>query len=107
MKTRRNKHKNHKTYNNSAYTPGNNMFGQKAETYLIVLERETAFEQMMECICQLDGSTKEFTFDMRCFSGHEDELNRLMAKVQVFMEIKARISRKPLYDHFGWLNGAA
>ena len=98
MKTRRNKHKNHKTYNNSAYTPGNNMFGQKAETYLIVLERETAFEQMMECICQLDGSTKEFTFDCSCFLGHEDEYEEVIAKARSFMMFRAAMQKQPFYD---------
>ena len=107
MKTKKNAKKNRKTVNNSAYTPGRNAFGQKAETHLVVLERETAFDQLMECICQLDGSTKEFTFDMRCFDGHEEELDQLMAKVQVFMEMKARSSRKPLNDCSGWLNEVA
>lgn len=107
MKTKKKTKKNRTTRNNPAYTPGRNVFGEKAETHLIVLERETAFEQMMNAICQLDGSTKEFTFDMRCFDGHEEELNQLMAKVQAFLAMKARISRKPLYDCSCWLNGVA
>ena len=107
MKTKKNAKKSRKTFNNSVYTPGRNVFGEKAETHLIVLKRETAFQQMMDAICQLDGSTKEYTFDMRCFIGHEDELDQLMTKVQVFMEMKARISRKPLYDCSCWLNGVA
>jgi hypothetical protein len=107
MKTKKNAKKNRKTFNNSVYTPGRNVFGEKAETHLIILKRETAFQQMMDAICQLDGSTKEFTFDMRCFDGHEEELNQLMAKVQAFLAMKARISRKPLYDCSCWLNGVA
>ena len=62
MKTKRTSKKNHKTCNNIPYTPGRNMFGETAETHFIVLKRETAFEQIMDCVCQLDGSTKEFTF---------------------------------------------
>ena len=107
MKTKKNAKKNRKTFNNPVYTPGRNVFGEKAETHLIVLKRETAFQQIMDAICQLDGSTKEFTFDMRCFDGHEEELDQLMTKVQVFMEMKARINRKPLYDCSCWLNGVA
>ena len=107
MKTKKKAKKNRTTHNNPAYTPGRNVFGEKAETHLIILKRETAFQQMMDAICQLDGNTKEFTFDMRCFDGHEEELDQLMTKVQVFMEMKARISRKPLYDCSCWLNGVA
>ena len=107
MKTKKNAKKNRKIFHNSVYTPGRNVFGEKAETHLIVLKRETAFQQIMDAICQLDGSTKEFTFDMRCFDGHEEELDQLMAKVQAFLEMKARINRKPLYDCSCWLNGAA
>ena len=107
MKTKKNRNKKNTPRKNSAYTPGRNVFGEKAETHLIVLKRETAFHQMMDAICQLDGSTKEFTFDMRCFDGHEEELNQLMAKVQAFLAMKARISRKPLYDCSGWLDEIA
>ena len=87
MKTKRNAKKNRTTRNGIHYTPGRNVFGEKAETHLVVLKRETAFEQMMDCICQLDGSTKEFTFDMSCFNGHEDEMAEVMAKVEKAMEM--------------------
>ena len=107
MKTKKKTKKNRTTRNNPAYTPGRNVFGEKAETHLIVLERETAFEQMMDAICQLDGSTKEFTFDMRCFNGHEDELDLLMTKVELFLEMKARMCRKPIYDISDWLEDIA
>ena len=53
MKTKKKAKKNRTTRNNSAYTPGRNVFGEKAETHLIVLKRETAFQQMMDAICQL------------------------------------------------------
>lgn len=98
MKTKKNHKKNRTTRNNSAYTPGRNMFGEKAETHLVVLKRETAFQQIMDCICQLDGSTKEFTFDMRCFKGHEEELEQIWAKVEGFMALKAMLNHKPFYD---------
>ena len=103
MKSKRNSKKNHATRNKSSYTPGRNVFGEKAETHLIVLKRETAFEQMVECICQLDGSTKEFTFDMRCFDGHEEELGLVMTKVQMFLEMIEKMNRKPLLDCSGWM----
>ena len=77
MKRTKKHNKKNTTHNNSFYTPGRNVFGDKAETHLVVLKRETAFEQMMDCICQLDGSTKEFTFDMRCFDGHKEELDQI------------------------------
>ena len=71
-----------------AYTPGHNHFGQKAKTRFIVLERETAFEQYMEAISQLNGDDNiEFTVDTSCFKGHEDELTELMAKVQAVFEL--------------------
>ena len=76
-----------------SYTPGRNVFGEKAETHFIVLKRETAFEQYMDAICQLDGSTMEFTFDLSCFDGHEDEMLEVMAKVQAVLEIKAKMRR--------------
>ncbi len=99
MKTKRNSKKNRTTRNNIPYTPGRNVFGEKAETHLIVLKRETAFEQMMDCVCQLDKEGKiEFTFDMRCFIGHEEELDQVMAKVEVFMALKARMSHKTYFD---------
>ena len=65
MKAKKNSKKNRTTRNNIPYTSGRNMFGEKAETHFIVLKRETAFQQIMDCISQLDGSSKEFTFDMR------------------------------------------
>ncbi len=76
MKNKQHSKKNRK---HSPYTPGYNIFGDKAKTQLIVLERETAFEQMMDAICQLDRET-EFTFDASCFVGHEEELCAVMAK---------------------------
>ena len=64
------KKRNGKRHNAIPYTPGRNMFGGKAETHLIVLKRETALNQMLDAICQFDGSEKEFTFDMSCFNDH-------------------------------------
>ena len=107
MKTKRNAKKNRTTRNNVPYTPDRNVFGGKAETHLVVLERETAFQQMMDCICQLNGSEKEFTFDMRCFIGHEDELEQVMAKVQFFLEMKTRMQGKSLYEVSGLMANAS
>ncbi len=103
MKTKKNSKKNRNTRHNIPYTPGRNVFGDRAETHLIVLKRETAFQQMMDCICQLDGSEKEYTFDMRCFNGYENELEQLMAKVQMFMAMRATMQSKPLYDCSDWM----
>ncbi len=98
MKTKRNGKKNRTTRNGIPYTPGRNMFGEKARTHFVVLKRETAFEQIMDCICQLDGSTKEFTFDMNCFKGHEEELDYITAKVNAFMALKAGLANKSFFD---------
>ena len=95
MKTKKKAKKNRTTRNYSAYTPGRNVFGEKAETHLIVLKRETALQQILDCIGQLDGSTKEFTFDMRCFNGHEDELDALMKKVNAILALKAQMGHNP------------
>jgi len=76
----------------AAYTPGRNMFGEKAETYLIVLERETAVRQIFDAIKQLNGTVaKEFTFDWSCFNGHEEEYTEVTAKVESILEMKARM----------------
>lgn len=107
MKTKNNSKKNRNTRHNIPYTPGRNMFGDRAETHLIVLKRETAFQQMMDCICQLDGSEKEFTFDMRCFTGHEDELEQVMVKVNAFLSLKAQINHETIYDCSDMLNEVA
>lgn len=107
MKTKKKAKKNRTTHNNSTYTPGRNIFGQRAETHLVVLERETAFQQIMDCICQLDGSTKEFTLDCTNFNGHEDELDEITAKVKAILELKARLCHNEFFDCSDWLNGAA
>ena len=83
MKHRKNSKKN--AYR-GAYTPGRNVFGEKAETHLIVVKRETAFEQIMDAILSFDGTTKEYTFDMSCFTGHEDELALVEEKITRFLE---------------------
>lgn len=88
---KKSKKRNHRCTNvNPYYTPGKNVFGDKAETQFIVLERETALQQMLDAICQLDGGEKEFTFDMSCFNGFEDELDEIHAKVEAFMAFRAR-----------------
>ena len=94
MKTKRLSKKNHKTRNNIPYTPGRNMFGEKAETHYIVLKRETAFQQIMDCISQLDGSNKEFTYDIRCFEGYEEEFGLITEKVEAFLAVKAQMYHK-------------
>ncbi len=105
MKSKKNSKKNRTTHNNSGYTPGRNMFGEKAETHLVVLKRETAFEQMMDTICQLEGGKEiEFTFDCSCFSGHMDELEAVMEKVRLFTVMRAKIMGMSYSE---WINKAA
>ena len=94
MKTKKQSKKKRKA---APYTPGYNVFGNKAKTQLIVLDRETAFEQMMDAICQLDGEM-EFTFDSSCFIGHEEEREEVMAKVAFFLNIMAKSKGIPLYE---------
>ena len=86
-KIMKNMSKKARAIRSGGYTPGRNAFGEKAETHFIVLERDTAFEQVMDAVLSLDGSTKEFTFDMSCFNGHEDEMAEVMAKVEKAMEM--------------------
>ena len=96
--TKRNKHKKNHAIRSGAYTPGRNAFGEKAETHFVVLKRETALEQMVEAISQLDGNPKEFTYDMSCFIGHEEELVILMERIDAIMRLKAMGSKK---DYLG------
>ena len=88
-KKMKNTRKKARAIRNGSYTPGRNAFGEKAETHFIVLERETAFEQILDAILSLDESKnkKEFTFDWSNFAGHEDEIAEVMAKVQAAREM--------------------
>ncbi len=99
MKRLKKKSKKNTTRNSIPYTPGRNMFGEKAETHLIILEKETAFQQIMDCVCQLDGSKKEFTFDPSCFADCMDEYREIMAKVQIIMGLKARTAHRTSFDY--------
>lgn len=71
-----------KKRNRIPYAEGRNVFGEKAKTKLIVLKRETAYEQVLEAFHQFDRSNRpiEFTFDTHCFAGHEGEFNRILNK---------------------------
>ena len=93
MKTTKNASRNYGP-NQIPYTPGKNMFGEDAYTELIVVKRETAFEQMLDAIRSLDGTTKEYTFDFSCFAGHEKELDAVMAKINAIMMVKASLACK-------------
>ena len=107
MKTKRNGKKNHTTRNGIPYTPGRNMFGEKAKTHFVVLKRETAFQQMMDCFCQFADSSVEFTFDTRCFIGHEEELDQILAKVKVFVALKIGMAHKSFFDYSDLHKGIA
>ncbi len=78
----------------SVYTPGRNVFGGKAKTRFVILKRETALQQMIDAICHLEGEM-EYTFDMRCFEGHGEELEQVMSKVELFMAMKERAKKAP------------
>ena len=89
------------------YTPGRNMFGEVAETHLIVLERETALYQMLDAIRQLDNSRKiEFTFDCRCFEGHWEEYEEICRKAYSFLMKHSNHLNMPVYDA-AWLKNSA
>ena len=92
---KRNKRNNRK---NAYYTEGRNMFGNKAETHLIVLKKETALSQMLDAVCQLDGSEKEFTFDASCFKDNLEEYEQIWSKVMAFMDFKARLNNKEFFQ---------
>ncbi len=84
--------KNPRSRKDIPYTPGRNIFGEKAETHLIVLKRETALQQMIDAICQLDdGGKKEFAFDISCFADYPEEFAELDAKVDAFLQIRAQL----------------
>ena len=89
---KKSKKKNSRRYNGISYTPGRNMFGERAKTALIVLERETALQQMLDAVNQLGaGYKKEFTFDMSCFEDHPEEFAEVTAKVQAYLALKASL----------------
>jgi hypothetical protein len=86
---KKSKKKNNRRSYPSYYTPGRNMFGEKAETYLIVLKRETALQQMLDAARQFDNyyGKIEFIFDMSCFNGYPEECAEVKAKVEAFLDI--------------------
>lgn len=90
-----------KPHNNKKYyTEGRNVFGDKAKTKLIVVKKETAFEQLVKAICQVDeyDSEIEYTFDLSCFNDSPNELNMIMNRVNAFMQFRASLSNKEYYD---------
>ena len=91
MKSKKNR------YNGIPYTEGRNMFGEKAETKLIVLKRETALSQMLDAICQLDGTEKEFTYDGSCFNDNPEEFEEIINKAEAFMLFRASLQHKEFY----------
>ena len=68
------------------YTPGHNVFGQRAETHYIKLEKETAFSQMIDVFWQIheaDGRI-EFTIDSSNFDNNE-EVNEIISAAERFV----------------------
>ncbi len=97
---KKSKKKNNRRSYPSYYTPGRNMFGEKAETYLIVLKRETALQQMLDAISQLNGGgEKEFTFDMSCFNDHPEERAEVYAKAEAFLAFKASLQSMSFHSY--------
>ena len=93
------KRNNRSNYNGIPYTPGRNMFGEKAETHLIIQKRETALQQMLDAISQLNGGgKKEFTFDMSCFNDHPEERAEVTAKAQAFLALKASLQNRSFHS---------
>lgn len=92
MKSDRHFTKKNVMQSRSIYTPGRNVFGDKAETRFVVLKRETALQQMIDAICKLEGDM-EYTFDMRCFQGYPEELEQVMSKVELFLAMKERAKK--------------
>lgn len=88
--------KNHR--NRIPYTAGKNVFGEDAKTQLIVLKKETAFEQMVEAILNLDGSTQEYTFDGSCFKDNPKEYEELWDKVTDFISFITSLKKEPFYS---------
>ena len=98
MKRKTNK-RNH-TYQ-MGYTPNYNAFGQRAETHIIKIERETALEQIIEVLCLVEKGKGniEFTLDCSCFIGHEDEYKEVFAKAQAFTAMIAKKNNLPFYTN--------
>lgn len=96
MKTKK---KSNRRTRHPAYTPGRNIFGQRAKTELVIVERETAFQQIAECVLSLkENKRKEFTLDLSCFDGHEDERDMIMKKISVLMALQAGMQGVPYCD---------
>lgn len=81
---KRNKKKMNNPYNGIPYTPGRNIFGEKVRTKLVILEKDTAFSQMVEALCHI-GENEEITFNATCFKGCEDEYMRILDRVEKFL----------------------
>ena len=84
--------------NTIPYTTGRNIFGDKCKTKLIVLRKETALEQMVEAISQIDKDDIEFTIDANCFKDSPEEYKELMRKVDIVLTIKAKALGLPYYE---------
>ena len=86
------------SYRNTVpYTKGRNMFGEKCKTKLIILKRETALEQMLDAITQIETDATEFTFDATCFKDSLAEYQEVLRKVDIILSIKAKALRQPYY----------
>ena len=107
MKNKKNRKTNRNTRKNIPYTPGRNMFGDKAETRFVVLKRETAYEQMVEAMTWMfKGASREVTYDATCFAGHEDERKALLERIKLFVTLRTSLSTQRVY-HVDIRNSAA
>ena len=87
--TKKNAHKNN--YN------GRNIYGQRCIVKSMKLEKETAVEQCLEILADLEANRElrtEYTIDCTCFNAEECiELNRSIARI---LELRTKMSR-PLF----------
>ncbi len=108
MKNKKVRKNNCRAHGGIPYTPGRNMLGDKVETRLVILKRETAYTQMIEALSWvLNGDNREATYDMTCFVGHEDEMERLAKRVQLYITFNASMKGIPLFYHVEAIKDAA
>lgn len=78
--------------NNVIERRGFNVFGEPCIERIVILEKETAFQQYMECMKALQKATErmEYTFDFRNFSKEEA---RQFGKMIEFLAMKKGMGR--------------
>ena len=101
MKNTKNSYR-HNATNRPPYTPGKKVFGEDAHTELIVLKRETAFEQILtvyEAVYNANSKI-EFTIDSSCFVGDEEEFEKIIKQAQAVMALREYRLRNPISKRY-------